>query len=163
MPVFDSGLPEMIQIDGMFVDRDSLEIAERLQEYDPNLRILCVDPDHPDVDFASAPFIICEEMPDGRYVRIFEAWKLDGSILERVFMADKYKFDTLKRVDDINAAAKKREEARYKEVRDQTVDLVASIVGSTKSTYTFKNDQDELVKIHDDRPSEHNNAKKSFS
>ncbi len=149
---YDTGA-QFINVDGQIVEKDALAIAERLKEYDPNLEILCLDPMKSGLN--EAPFVICGIRPDtGALYKIFEAWELNETILERIYHSDQHRFDAISRVESMEAMQKRLRENRYQDKAAENMEIVAAAVRNTKSSFTFKNDQDELVTIHDNKPPE---------
>lgn len=149
---FDPGDGQFVVVDGQIVEKDALRIAEKLQEYDENLEILCIDPMQSDIN--DAPFVICERRPDGSLNRIFEAWQLDDTIVERIVLADRHKFDPNARMDSIAAMTKKLKEDRYKDRQAELADILASAVKNRTSVFKVRNHEGDLVKIHEDKPVE---------
>lgn len=149
---FDPGDGQFVVVDGQIVEKDALRIAEKLQEYDENLEILCIDPMKSDVN--DAPFIICERRPDGSLNRIFEAWELNDSIVERIVLADRYKFDPNARMDSIAEMTKKLKEDRYKDRQAEMADMLASAVRNKTSSFKIHNHEGDLVKINERGPVE---------
>jgi predicted RNA methylase len=149
---FDPGDGRFINVDGNMVQADALHIAEKLKDYDENIEIICVDPHQS--DFNEAPFVICERRADGTLNRIFEAWALDDSVVERVMLADQRKFDPMARYDTMAAMQRKLKDDRYREKMGPAKELVEAVVRNNKNTFTYRNEEGDLVKIHDDRPAE---------
>jgi hypothetical protein len=148
--VFDPGNGYIV-VDGQIVERDALRVAEELKRYDPNLEVICLDPEKADVN--DAPFIICEYV-NGVFKRIFETWCLDDRVLDRIKLADQQKFDPSLRLEDLEKVNYERKLSRFKDVMGEKKDLVQH-VASMKSKYVFKDEQTgEKVTLFDDRPSE---------
>jgi len=138
---------------GQIVEKDALRIAEAIAEYDPNLYLLYVDPDHTD-GLAEAPYMVAEKCKDGHMRPVLTAWELDNRLLERIRMADTQKFMTYDDLLKFEQKARDDTAARYKERRLETADKVAHIMG-IKSHYTVKDDQTgEIIHFYDDRPAE---------
>lgn len=149
---FDPGDGNFIAVDGHIVERDALRIAEKIAEHDPDLRILCLDPNKSGVN--DAPFIVCHVRNDGSMYRVFECWELNDTIVERVIMADNHRFDCVDRLTSMQDVQRKLQEDRYRDKSLEMQDIVASAVKNRTSAFKFKNDQDELVTIHDNKPVE---------
>lgn len=155
---------ELVEIDGNYVERDALKIAEKIKQYDPNLELLCVDPmSGPDIN--EAPFLVCERCEDGQLRRVFEAWQLDDRIIQRIYAADQRRFDTLEQIDRTNAEVDRVARRRYEEKREERKDLVAHIAAARTSDYSFKNEEGEHITIREDLPVglRKEDRKKSFS
>lgn len=148
---FDPGTGDFLVVDGNIVERDALRVVEAIKDYDPDLEVLCLDPNQAGIN--EAPFVICERRKtDGALVRIMEAWSLDDRVLERIRLSDTARQNVL---DDL---VKKEEQRRLdlakkaEEDSAENKDLVEHIVKNKKTSYTFKNDNDELVTLYEDRP-----------
>ena len=147
---YDPGVGDLIAVDGHLVERDALHIAERIKKYDPRLEILCLDPAVAKVN--DAPFLICERLNNGKLSRIFEAWELDDRVLERIRRSDTLHNNVLLDLEGQELIQRIESEKRYQETRDEAMDLVVHIVKNNKSSYTFRNKQDDKVTLYDDRP-----------
>lgn len=151
VPYFDTGTGKHVLVDGAIVERDALHIAERLQEYDPNLRVMCLDPLASGLN--DAPFVICGVRPDtGAMYKIFECWKLDQSVLDRIESADQHRHDAISKVESMESVQKKLASDRYNEKRFEMADLVASAVKNRTSSFVYKDEHGEKVTIHEDKP-----------
>ena len=144
------GGDQYVNVDGAMVEKDALLIAERLAEYDPNLYVICIDPEVSEIN--DAPFIIAEMCPDGNMRRIFECWELNQSVIDRVMASDTSKYDILRDMDKINARVKADAQNRYKEAALENLDISKHILASPKSSYTAPNANGETTRFHYDRP-----------
>lgn len=148
---FDPGTGEYVVVSGSIVERDALAIAEKIQEYDENLVLMCLD--DPLADYRDAPFVLCERQPNGTLHRVFEAWKLDDRILERIFAADKKRFDPLQRIEKMEADQRRYREAQFEEKMQRDLDILVTGVKRRQSTYTIENPETgDMVRIHEDKP-----------
>jgi len=147
---YDPGTGDYLVVDGHIVERDALSIAERLQEYDENLVVMCLDVQ--EIGLSDAPFIICCKEPNGVLKRVFECWELNQSVIDRVIQADGHRFDALKRVETMEDFQKQQRENRYKDKHEEMKDIVATAMKQKSGHFKFKNDQDVMVTVHDDRP-----------
>lgn len=152
MTALNVGGEEFINVDGAMVEKDALHIAERIAEYDPNLYVICIPPEEAGIN--DAPFIIAEACPDGQLRRVFEAWTLDASVLERIQAADTSKYDILSDIDKINDRIKRKAQQRYEEKRLEIQDIGTHVIKTKKSKYTIKKDDGSMLTIFDDRPAE---------
>lgn len=150
---YDPGSGNLVMVGGHIVERDALRVAEAIKEYDPELEILCIKPEEAGVN--DAPFVICHRQSDGILRRVFEAWALDDRVLDRIRMADSHRGSIIQTLENMEAKIKKDRDDRYKDIMADKRDLVASIAGNRKSSYTFRDDTTgEFITIYDDRPSE---------
>jgi hypothetical protein len=85
--------------------------------------------------------------------KVFEFWELNDSVLERLYNSDTRRTDVLADIDANNKKIRDAENRRYREKMEAKIDLVASIVGSMKSSYSY-NDEDRNAKVtmYEDRP-----------
>lgn len=157
--VIDTG-EAFIAIDGNVIERDALHIAERINEYDEKLTLMCLDPDKAGIN--DAPFLVLEQLPNGTQTVAFEAWELDDRLLERIYNADQRRFDALITIEKMQNAVRKDNERRYKEVQEERKDIMLAAVVNKKSSFTVLNKEGDKVKINDEGPRTVNDAKKSF-
>lgn len=138
---------------GVLVERDVLGIVEQIQEYDPNLYVQFCDPDRAEI--GDAPYRIMEHCRDGIDRVVFYAWRLDGSVLDRIRLADTQRIHVIENLEKKNAAAKKEMLRRYQDKREAEQDIIRHLVASHKVDYTFPRPSDgAIVKVHPDQPSE---------
>lgn len=147
---FDPGFGDYIMVDNNIVERKMHEIVEQIKNYDDRLEIVC---NADAMGISEAPFILAEVVGD-QFYKVFEFWQLDESILERIYLADTKRVDVILNMEKNNQAIKDESQRRYREKMEASKDLVASIIGTQKSVYTFKNEYDEIIKVYDDRPYE---------
>lgn len=152
MTVLDLG-GEFLAIDGMVVERRALHIVEKLQEINPDLLVLAVDPARTE-GLLEEPYQICEIGADGRVYKIFGVWELDDSVITRVQLADSRKFDIEAEIVKNNQQIKDQHRKEFEEKLDAQKDLVASIVDNNKSSYSYREEETgDLITIYDDKPS----------
>jgi hypothetical protein len=135
--------------DGSYVESDVLNIVEKIRAYDPNLNIKYCDPALADLD--DAPYKIVELCPDGVERVVFYVWKLDETILERIYAADNACNNVLVGLNNNNLIAKKAQERRYEEIRLEDQDIVASYLKSPKGKFSFKRREDDALVTIDDQ------------
>ncbi len=148
MSYIDTG-GEFINVDNHIVERKALEIVEAIKLYDPNIEVVCLNP-----EMASPfdePFLICERRGDQLF-KIFGCWELNELVLTRIKMADAKNIDIQKLIDDTNEAARKADEKRELEQREATKEKVAAIVSNPKSSYSIPNDDGTKTTFYEDRP-----------
>lgn len=126
--------PKYINVDGVLVESDALKIAEKVNLYDPNLRVTFLNESARSV--GEPPYVIVERCRDGVDRPVFGVWKLDETVLQRIYAADNEKWNVLQRVDETNARAKQQEKRRYKEVMAEAKEITEAVLRSPKSTYT---------------------------
>lgn len=150
MPFYDPGIGQHVVIDGQIVERDALYIVEKLQEINPNLVVLCLDPAVAS-DITEAPFIVCELVGDQVY-KIFDCWQLDDTVVERVRMSDTHKIDVLEALAQKELAKKREAEYEASQQREANKELVTAIIDSRKSSFSFEKEDGTKVTLYDDRP-----------
>lgn len=134
----------LVEVDGLLIEEDTLHIAEKVAEYDPNLRLQYV-PEA--VNLGQPPFRVVERCRDGTWAVVFSVWQLDDRVLDRIRLADTHKRDIDKDITESNIRAMLEEKRRYREEMENHVnDLVVSVLRSPKDTYTAK-DGDRLLKF----------------
>lgn len=120
--------------DGTLVETDALNIARRVNEYDPNLSVQILT-DAQRVD--EPPFRIVERCKDGVTRTVFSVWILDESVLQRIYAADMEKWDVLGRIDQSNAQAKQAETNRYRATMEHAAEITKAVIKSSKDTYSI--------------------------
>lgn len=152
----DPGFGEFVMVDGNIVERQMLYLVEKIKDYDPNIEVVCLDPDRADNPFEE-PFLICERVGD-QLLKIFGVWELNDSVLERIFQADSKRFDVEAEITKHNQKIRDEQTRRYQEIREQKKDIVASAIEAfekEKSSYSFTREEDgATVTLYDDRPAE---------
>lgn len=152
--VYATGTGEYVVVDGMIVEKDALRVAEAIKDYDPNLEILCVDPNHAE-GISEEPFVIAEKCSDGILRPIFRCWELNDFVLTRIRMSDSQnRITPIDTIEQWEKEVKKANKRRYEEFRAEAKDIVAHIAGM-KSKYTVRDSNTgELITFYDDRPAE---------
>lgn len=121
---------------GVYVEADTLDIVQRIREYDPNLRVKYLDPDRGG-EIGDPPYKIMELCPDGHERLVFGVWSLDAQVLERLYLADTQRHDILSRLETVNGRAATYQQRRYEEERDEAREMTEAIIRSPKDTYTL--------------------------
>lgn len=163
MTYFDPGNGNFVMIDGNIVERDALHIAEKIQDYDPDLMLICADPDDPRMGFATAPFLVIRQRTDGTYERVLEAWELDDRILERIWAADGTRNNQLDQLVKMERQQQRDKETAEKEVMGANHELFAAALANPKSSFSFKNREGDLVTVKDEHPVTYNKGRESYS
>ena len=148
---YNTGTGQYVDVDGMIVESDTLRVAEAINDYDPNLVVLCIDPDHVE-GISEEPFVIAEKGKDGVLRPVLRAWVLDDLVLQRIQASDTARSDPFHLLETMEEKAKKASRSRYNDIREETRDIVAHIAG-IKSKYTVRDTKTgELITFYDDRP-----------
>jgi hypothetical protein len=163
MSYFDPGNGDFIMIDGHMVERKAHAIALKIQEYDEDLQLICLDPSNENVSFTEAPFMVIRNKGNDVYERVLEAWELDDRILERLWLSDGRKNDQLDILAKMELAKKKEEKDAWNEKKWQNHELFAAAMANPKSSFSYKNEEGELVTIKDDEGVSKNKGRQSFS
>lgn len=140
---------------GVLVERDVYDIARRVTEYDPNLKVQFLN--DAALGPGEAPYRIVENCKDGIERPVFSVWVLDETVLQRIFAADNQKFDVQGFVDKTNAKARNNENNRYKEALSEAREITTTVLKSPKSTFSVpedvlkgdKGDPNKLIKFRD--------------
>lgn len=119
---------------GMLVERDVLDIARRVSEYDPNLKVQFLNDAAAGV--GEPPYRIVEMCRDNIERPVFSVWVLDEKVLQRLYAADNQKFDVLGVLDRNNAKAKAREKSRYRDRMDEAHEVTKTVLRSPKDTFS---------------------------
>lgn len=135
-----------------FVERDVLNIVEKINDYDPNLKVQYLNPDRASSP-GDPPYQIIELCRDGVWRLVFGCWELNEQILDRLRYADMQHQDLLAAIDKKNAEVKRDQNRRYRDSMDEAKDIVAHVLRSPKGRYSIPSaDGDGVVLIDDTVP-----------
>jgi hypothetical protein len=150
---YDPGTGNHVIIDGNIVERDALRIAEAIRDYDPNLVLLCLDPERA-TGITDEPFVIAERGADDVLRPVLRAWCLDDSVLERLYNSDTQRLDVFNALVTLENKQRIASQQRYQEKREEAKDVVAHIAGM-RSRYTVRDSETgDMLTFYDDRPTE---------
>jgi IS5 family transposase len=141
---------KLVNLGDVYVERDALNIARRINEYDENLRIQYLESE---AKLDQPPYRLVEKCKDGLDRIVFTFWELDERILNRIFRADTQRNNILGGLDEKNALASLAAKQRYEEKVEETKDIVAHIIAAPKSKYTVTHEGREMT-FYDDRPAD---------
>jgi hypothetical protein len=133
--------------DGVYVEQDVLNIVEKIQQYDPNLKVKYCDPDR--AEFGDEPYRIVEICPDGMERVVFGTWTLDERVMDRLYAADNLKTDVLANIDRNNRLVELEMERRYTDKKLEANDIMTHYFNSRKGRWSFVNDAGQKVTIDD--------------
>lgn len=134
-------------IDGHYVQDDALRIANKINEYDPNLRVQYLA--HA-ADLGDPPFRVVENCRDGVERTVCYAWELDDRLYDRVVTLDTMGTDLLKVIDKNNEQQRQRVKKEHAEKNEEAKEIITAVAKSPKDTYTVKSEilpGDEPVKF----------------
>lgn len=133
--------------DGSLVERDVLNIIEKIRDYDPCLKVQYLE--HA-ANINDAPWRLIELCKDGKWRTVFYFWELNEKVLHRLYAADTHFTDVQHRLEKNNENIRRADEQRYKERILEAHDITKTFLKSRQNNkWTFKNEQDELVTIED--------------
>lgn len=147
---------------GVLVEQDALRVAKAINDYDPNLEVICLDPNRPGVKVTSSPFMVVQRMPNGTYQKVLEAWELDDRLIERIWAADQHRNNQIQTLEQMERAGRESADKRYREALDMSNEIALAVLKSGQSAYSFKNKEGDKVKLSDFEQPVINDAKKSF-
>lgn len=133
---------------GETVESDVLNIAIKIREYDPNLRLKYLPPESSSM--SDAPYALFELCPDGHERMVFTAWTLDDRILDRIKFADTGKNDVMARLEANNAKVRAANEQRYRDRIAEKHDIFKHAFKHPGQTYSFVSDDGETLKTIDE-------------
>ena len=137
----------LVKIDhDTFVERDVLNIVQQIQDYDPNLKVQFLTET---ASIGNTPYRILEFCKDHQWRVCFYAWKLDQTVLDRIWLADTNRHRVLSRLDANNAAVRRETLRRYQEKAGEAKDITQHIIASPKGRYSVDLG-DKVLKIDDD-------------
>jgi hypothetical protein len=127
---------------GRFINETHRRIGEVIAEYDPELRLVWIDPQDR-VDADDKPFAIVHFHPDGQtqFISFWREDQVDERLIEHLFENDFRKHHPKEIFDRMEArrdAEKLLEEKRIQEKYDEKLDMFLSLIKSP--LHTFKHD-----------------------
>lgn len=128
---------------GEQVERDALNIAIKIREYDSNLRLKYIT----DPNVSEAPYALFELCKDGHERMVFEIWELDDRVVDRIRLADNDSNDILARIDAQNGKIKAENKRRYEDKIAEKHDIFKHAFAASGQTYSFVSDDGESIKI----------------
>jgi hypothetical protein len=137
--------------DGSFVERDVLNIIEKIYYYDPNLKVQYLEQA---ASVGDAPWRLIERCNDGQWRTVFYIWNLDERVLDRLYAADTHRHNVLAQLDTHNASVKRDTQRRYEDKRLESIDITKHVVASPKGRYSFNIDG-RWVQVDDDPLRQH--------
>lgn len=145
--------PELIEVDGMIVEKDLYNVAQQIKKYDENLELLYLDPDRDqDGNISAEPWILAERCTDGQLRKIKGYWQLDERVMADIEAADTQRHNLEAVIAGKRIAIQQETERRYKELKEHRMDIVAHIAGMKSSTVVPDPVTGEPIKFYDDRP-----------
>lgn len=136
-------------VDGHYVEEDALRIAEKIHDYDPNLKVQFLDYA---ASIGDAPFRVVEICKDGVERTVCYAWRLDDSLIEKVYQADTRRLDVLANIAKKNAAKERDEQRRYMDLAEEQNKMANAILKSSKDTYTLPVGDKHILKVSSTEP-----------
>jgi hypothetical protein len=126
---------KLVRVQGQLVERDALHIAEKINEYDPNLYLQYLEQaEHP----SEPPFRVMEICRDGIHRVAFTAWTLDDRLIQRIRAADTVYTNPSENILSLNEKIREEARTRYKEKMAEAHDITEHVIKSPKGKYTFK-------------------------
>ncbi len=133
--------------DGSLVESDVLRIAEKIAEYDDNLRLKYCPPSV--ASMTDAPYALFELCRDGIERLVFYIWELDERVLERIYLADNAHRNVVAAVEKNNEKVKNDIQRRYEEKLAADNDIITSYLNSPKGRWSFKQPDGTKVTLDD--------------
>jgi hypothetical protein len=139
--------------DGSFVERDVLNVIQKIMEYDPNIKVQYLEYA---ANLNEAPWRVVELCRDGQWRTIFYCWTLDDRVLHRLRMADTNVTDVQGNLESNNERVRREHLRRYRDRMEHAEDIVSHILASPKGRYSFDDpDTGNRVMIDDDPLRQH--------
>lgn len=125
----------LVMVGGVLVEGDALRIAERVHEYDRNLRVQYLE----EAERADQPpFRVVERCKDGIERVAFTAWTLDERLLQRIHAGDNDKHDLDRIITEANRRAKDAQNLRFRDNLAEANDITQHVIKSPKVRYTVR-------------------------
>lgn len=136
-----------VQVDDFVVEKKTLDVIDRIRDYDPNLDVLYLNPDR--AGFTDAPWVVIENCRDGQVRKVFDVWEMNDSVFERLVACDTERSAILANIDSFNTQLRQAEQRRYDEKRQEANDKLAHLLAYPKTTYKLETDDGTLLTIDD--------------
>lgn len=148
MELTDQELANLVQVDGSYIDRDVLGVVEKIQRYDPNLRVQYLEVA---ASVGEPPYRVVERCRDGKDRVVLSAWQLDHTVYDQVVMHDTFSFDVLGRLDKINNKVRENQKKQFKESVEEANQYSHKILSTTKANYSVTDEATgEIVTFRED-------------
>lgn len=137
-----------VQVDDFVVEKNVLDVIDRIRDYDPNLDVLYLNPDRFSEAF-DAPWVIIEKCKDGQVRKVFDVWEMNDSVFEKLVACDTMRGDLLLSIDAHNTRLREESQRRYDDKRHEASDKFAHLLAHPKTTYTLPTSDGEVLTIDD--------------
>lgn len=138
--------------DGSLIERDVLGIVQSISErYGQRVRIQYLDPNQI-AGISDAPYRILEYVQEtdtvpAHYEVLFSVWQLDQRVLDQLALMDTHKnFSILAEMDKEYEREQRRIQKEADDQFEEALEL-SKAAFRTDKTFTFKDDQGNLVKL----------------
>lgn len=122
----------LVRVEGQLVERDALNIAEKINAYDSNLYLQVLNASD---CISDPPFRVLERCKDGIDRVAFTAWTLDDRLMQRIYSADTNKFQVGEEAEKHNERLRNEDRRRYQEKQEALNELAVGVLKSPKDTY----------------------------
>jgi len=122
--------------DGHFISAKVSRIVELIRDFDPRLDVKWVPPEHRAP--GDAAFAIVERIADGREQPVFYVQteeEMDERVLARIYESDVAHNDVMGKMEANNRAIKAAEDAKFRDMQEESHDLMRSVLKSGKHNY----------------------------
>lgn len=136
---------------GIVVERNVLDVVDWIREYAPELDVIFLDHTRFDTSLDDPPYKIIERCKDGTIRVVFSCWTLDNRVKDRIIASDTQRTDVLAALDSNNEAVRKAQERQFRDQMEEVADITKHLLKSPKTTYRFRNSNDELIVVEDDK------------
>ena len=128
--------------DGHFINEDHARLSEVINDYDPNMRLAWIPPEHRTV-YDLHPYAIIQTHPtNGKESFVFYISELEMKrpdlVLARLFRGDTQKNDVLANLEADDRAARVLALKANMEKAEERQDFIASVVKSPLHSYKHK-------------------------
>ena len=123
--------------DGHFVSEDHMRIAEIIQDYDPDLRLVWIPNDQRTEADKGREFAVVHKGRDGQDYVVFHlpAEEVDHRLLARLFQSDNHQGSVLNYLEAQDQARQIIEAKKQLEAQEEHQEFVKDVLKSPKSRY----------------------------
>ena len=138
-------------MNGNYVEKSLLGTVERIRdEFGDKVKVMYLD--QPSGALLEEPWIICEWVEATQtWEKIFGVMEMDDRVLEKLRELDNYgkkAAEVLARIEAAEEEFRNRPKKEYDEWRKNEAQALIAAAFRSDKTFTFKNDDGEIVKLH---------------
>jgi hypothetical protein len=122
---------------GRFIDSNQNRIAQLIQEYNPQLSLGWIPPEHRKESNLPEFAVLCTPEPGREPYVVFyvKESEMDSRVLARIYLSDRKNGDPVARMESTEAAVKALKEREFQDEMAEAHDMAYHILKSRKNWY----------------------------